>query len=228
VEDPIRRRLLVRRGSDAFGLEEGVLLEALQKRATPRGVERSKGGSGSERLSREGDTPRSAGEGGAEGAPGGGSEAPRRSLSAEALDPAERELAARALTEEGALQAIAQAGGISCFATPELMELIRPWVDAGQPPLPEERDALVEREPLLRGILAVHPVGEAVPLEEQRRTARSLIERLEERRLRTAIQALDRAIREAETTRDGSLDRLVAERRDLASKLHQRSQQTVS
>jgi len=41
---------------------------------------------------------------------------------------------------------------------------------------------------------------------------------------RMGIQVLDQAIREAERSRDeGSLGRLIAERRDLASKLHMRS-----
>ena len=124
--------------------------------------------------------------------------------------------------------AIAAAGGVACFATAELREILAPWIEAGQPPLAEERDRLVADHPLVRGILAVHPVEDAVPLEDQRRTARGLIERLEERRLRATIAALDRAIREAEQRRDDSLERLVAERRDLASKLHQRSQTPVS
>jgi len=149
-------------------------------------------------------------------------------VSAEKIDPAERELAARALTEEGALRAIVEAGGVACFVTEELREILGPWIEAGQPPLGEERDRLIDEHPLVRGILAVHPVEDAVPLDEQQRTARGLIERLEERRLRAAIQTLDRAIREAEQSRDASLDRLVAERRDLASKLHQRSQSPVS
>ncbi|HSQ60396.1 MAG TPA: DNA primase [Acidobacteriota bacterium] len=237
IEDPIRRRLLVRRGSEAFGLEEGVLLEALGRRKSGRAPARSSqsqpGGAGAAPTGGErrtgGDRRGHAEPGEGAGAPEGAEGAPARPVvTAESLDPAERELAARALTEEGAIGAIAEAGGVACFPTAELRELLKPWVESGQPPLPEERDRLLSEEPLVRGILAVHPVEDAVALEEQRRTARGLIERLEERRLRAAIQALDRAIREAETRRDGSLDRLVAERRDLASKLHQRSSGTVS
>lgn len=226
VEDPIRRRLLVRRGAEAFGLEEGVLLEAAAKGMSGAGLK-------SPRPAR----PAEGAPGGAakppdgvpNGAPEGGAAASERpAVTAEKLDPAERELAARALTEEGALRAILEAGGIACFVTPELREILAPWIEAGQPPLGGERDRLVDEHPLVRGILAVHPVEDAVPLDEQQRTARGLIERLEERRLRAAIQVLDRAIREAEQSRDASLGRLVAERRDLASKLHQRSQSPVS
>ena len=217
VEDPIRRRLLVRRGAEAFGLEEGVLLEAAARRGPGAGPKSPKASRPEPRAPESGS------------APGGNAVPPERpAVTAEKLDPAERELAARALTEEGALRAIVEAGGAACFVTPELREILVPWIDAGQPPLGEERDRLVDEHPLVRGILAVHPVEDAVPLDEQQRTARGLIERLEERRLRAAIQTLDRAIREAEQSRDVSLDRLVAERRDLASKLHQRSQSPVS
>jgi uncharacterized membrane protein (DUF106 family) len=60
-------------------------------------------------------------------------------------------------------------------------------------------------------------------LEASRKAARALIERLEERRIRASIQDLDRAIRQAERSHDeGSLTRLVTERRDMASKLHSR------
>lgn len=227
VEDPIRRRLLVRRGAEAFGLEEGVLLEAVAKRTpgagpkSPRPARPAEGGPERGAAKPPGGEPSPAPEGGA-GVP------ERPAVTAEKLDPAERELAARALTEEGALRAIAEAGGVACFATAALREILAPWIEAGQPPLGEERDRLVGEHPLVRGILAVHPVEDAVPLDEQQRTARGLIERLEERRLRSAIQTLDRAIREAEQSRDASLERLVAERRDLASKLHQRSQSPVS
>ncbi|HET9951017.1 MAG TPA: DNA primase [Candidatus Eisenbacteria bacterium] len=222
VEDPIRRRLLVRRASEAFGLEESVLLEAVAKRpsggSAPRGA----------RTAPAPEEGKQAARAGAESAPEPAAATGAPGVRAEALDPAERELAARALTEEGALMAIAAAGGAACFATAELREILAPWIEAGQPPLGEDRDRLVAEHPLVRGILAVHPVEDAVPLEDQRRTARGLIERLEERRLRATIAALDRAIREAEQRRDDSLERLVAERRDLASKLHQRSQTPVS
>jgi DNA primase len=222
VDDPIRRRLLVRRGAEAFGLEEAVLLEAVAKR--PGGSARA-GGAGQATAGR---SPRDAASvagrarGEADGTVASGA-APVAGVTAESLDPAERELAARALTEEGALAALIDAGGVDCFPTEEIRDIVGPWLAAGQPPLGEERDRLIGEHPLVRGILAVHPVEEAVPLEEQRRTARGLIERLEQKRLRSSIATLDRAIREAEQARDESLDGLVAERRDLASKLHQGS-----
>jgi len=224
VEDPIRRRLLLRRGSEVFGLEEGVLLEAVAKRPAGGGARTGSAGRASDGGAA------SAQRGGAAGGAAAAGPAPpdRASVTAETLDPAERELAARALTEEGALMAIAASGGVACFATAELREILAPWIESGQPPLGEDRDRLVGEQSLVRGILAVHPVEDAVPLEDQRRTALGLIERLEERRLRSSIAALDRAIREAEQRRDDSLERLVAERRDLASKLHQRSQSPVS
>lgn len=229
VEDPIRRRLLVRRGAEAFGLEEGVLLEAAAKRTPGSGPKAARGTRPAEGAAEPAGAAGQPGREGASATAGGGdSRHETPAVTAEKLDPAERELAARALTEEGALRAIGEAGGIACFVTPELREILEPWVASGQPPLAEERDRLVDEHPLVRGILAVHPVEDAVPLDEQQRTARGLIERLEERRLRSAIQVLDRAIREAEQSRDASLDRLVAERRDLASKLHQRSQSPVS
>jgi len=219
LEDPIRRRLLVRRGSEAFGLEEGVLLEALERRKSGRAPARPVPASRREPPPAEAAKDR---------APDGQAERVAPPVTVASLDPAERELAARVLTEEGAMRAVVEAGGADCFPTEALRAVIRPWVESGQPPLPEERDRLLADEPLVRGVLAMHPVEEAVPLEEQLRTARGLIERLEERRLRAALAALDRAIREAETSRDGSLERLVAERRDLASKYHQRSTNTVS
>jgi DNA primase len=224
LEDPIRRRLLLRRGSEAFGLEEGVLLEALETRksggAPGRPILANRAGAGSPAAPPAAPRRENAPEGGA-------GPVPPPVVTVEQLDPAERELAARALTEEGAIRAIAEAGGTGCLPTEAVREVLGPWVEAGQPPLPEERDRLLAEEPLVRGILAIHPVEVAAPLEEQLRTARGLIERLEELRLRAALQVLDRAIRAAETARDGSLERLVAERRDLASKYHQRSTSTV-
>lgn len=236
VQDPIRRRLLLRRGSEAFGLEESVFMEALTKRpgrpgGKPAGVVGGAGGgTGGGAHRSAGRANREATEAGAPASEStAASDAPAApGVTAEALDPAERELAARALTEEGALMAIAASGGVGCFTTGEVRELLAPWIAAGQPPLDAERDRLVAEHPLARGILAIHPVQDAVPLEEQRKTAQDLIERLEERRLRAGLAALDRAIRDAEQRRDDSLARLVAERRDLASKLHQRSHSPVS
>jgi uncharacterized membrane protein (DUF106 family) len=79
---------------------------------------------------------------------------------------------------------------------------------------------------LTRELLYEHFPEPGKTPEVSRREARDLIQRLEERRLKAGIQALDQAIREAERSRDeGSLGRLIAERRDLASKLHTRSSQ---
>jgi hypothetical protein len=65
-------------------------------------------------------------------------------------------------------------------------------------------------------------------LELSRRAARGLVQRLEERRIRALLQTLDQAIRVAEKSRDeNSLGRLLAERRDLASKLHSRNHPAV-
>jgi hypothetical protein len=96
-------------------------------------------------------------------------------------------------------------------------------------PLPEEIRALTDLEPLARGLLAELVVEEERTDEMSRRGARELLGRMEERRLRTSIQELDRAIRQAEGAQDSnSLDRLVAERRDLASKLHSRNHPAAS
>jgi hypothetical protein len=73
---------------------------------------------------------------------------------------------------------------------------------------------------LARSLLADHPVEEGNTDETARKVARELLHRIEERRLKASLQELDRAIRLSERSRDGALDRLVAERRDLASKLH--------
>ena len=86
---------------------------------------------------------------------------------------------------------------------------------------------------LARAVLTAHPDPEEPRSDsESRRVARALIERLEERRIRVSIQDLDRAIRQAERSQDakdlGLLGSLVAERRDLASKLHSRSHPAVS
>jgi len=218
VEDPIRRRMLIRRGSIVFGLEEEVLLEALKRR---------RGGSRPPRPREAATRP------GATGASGGSEPAkavtqapagePAQDGPAEPLDPVEQELAARCLTEEGAVLEVASSGGASCFRSRRLQALLQNWITMGRAPLPEESRALVEMDPLARAILADHPVEEGRTDEMARRGARELLQRLQDRRLRASIQELDRAIRQAERARDGSMDRLVAERRDLASKLHTRT-----
>ncbi len=221
VEDPIRRRMLIRRGAVAFGLEESVLLEALAKRRGPRRPAARPGGSGP-RVS--GTAPSTGATPGTELQAGSaGTALPGERL--EDLDPIERELAARCLTEEGAVAEVAARGGVSCFHAKVLQALLGPWIGMARAPLPEEVRALTEMEPLARALLAEHPVEEEGRTDEMsRRGARELLVRLDERRLRATLQELDRAIRLAESSHDsGSLDRLVAERRDLASKLHSRN-----
>jgi len=220
VEDPIRRRMLIRRGSIVFGLEEEVLLEALKRR---------KGGPRAVRPPRpEAASP----AGNAEAAKAAQAAAPVQAqvaepapdAPAEPLDPVEQELAARCLTEEGAVLEVASSGGISCFGSRRLQALLQDWITMGRAPLPEESRALIEMDPLARAILADHPVEDGRTDQMARRGARELLQRIQDRRLRASIQELDRAIRQAERARDaGSMDRLVAERRDLASKLHTRT-----
>jgi len=139
----------------------------------------------------------------------------------EKADPTERELAIRCLTEEGALLEVSAHEGEAAFRTGALRDLIRPWLQRGTPPLPDELRALLEKDSLARALLADQAVEEGRTDDMARRGARELLLRLEERRLKASIQELDRAIRQAERVPDpDSLDRLVAERRDLASKLH--------
>jgi DNA primase len=208
IEDPIRRRLTLRRGAEVFGLEESVLIEAAQG-----------GGRGRKAAAK----PRA-------GAPAPAVPAPTPPdvvvLAAEQAptDPVERELAGRVLTEEGALIEVAAGGGAMCFQSSTLRRLLEPWLAQGRPPREDELRALETDIPLIRELLydLFPDPGKAV--EVSRREARDLIQRLEERRLKASIHALDQAIRDAERSQDeGSLGRLIAERRDLASKLHTRS-----
>jgi hypothetical protein len=136
----------------------------------------------------------------------------------------ESELAARVLTEDGALAEVLENGGESCFRHPGLRRAIQPWLGEGRVPLFGELQDLMSASPMARAVLTDHPVPEeSQTLEASRKAARALIERLEERRIRASIQDLDRAIRQAERSHDeGSLTRLVTERRDMASKLHSR------
>ena len=214
VEDPIRKRMLVRRGSAVFSIEEDVLLEALAKGAGGRR------GVSPRQPSAPGVRPAPAGGIPGAGAPGGQAPPSGTAGWAEA-DPAEKELAARCLTEEGALLEVAAREGEAAFRTRALQDLLRPWLSRGTPPLPDELRSLLESDAVARGLLAEQPVEEGRTDEMARRGARELLQRLEERRLKASIQELDRAIRQAERGQDvGSLERLVAERRDLASKLH--------
>jgi DNA primase len=225
VDDPIRRRLMIRRGAGAFALEEEVLVEALSKRkgrrtapAGPAGRPGPSGGAGWEAR------PARAAAGGAVTSAAAGGAVAVAGEDPASIDPIERELAARCLTEEGAILEVAAAGGAGCFRSSALQGLLRTWLQMGRAPLPEELRSLTDLEPLARALLAEQPLEEGRTDEMSRRGARELLQRLEERRLKASIQELDRAIRRAEGEQDlGSLDRLVAERRDLASKLHSRN-----
>lgn len=228
AEDPIRRRLLVRRGAEAFSLEERVLLEALDRKGG-REWAPWKTPSASATAPPEPARPAKATQDGPEGPPAGSPAAPGEPGWI-APDPVESELAALVLTEEGALAEVADWGGADCFRHEGLKVLLRPWLAEARVPGKLEAGDLMNESGLARMILTAHPLPEEPMSDsESRREARALIERLEERRLRGSIQDLDRAIRQAEQSRDeGSLGRLVAERRDLASKLHSRSHPAVS
>jgi DNA primase len=214
MEDPVRRRLMVRRGAVAFGVEEDVLLEALGRRKgvgrrplQPRqtGIQGATSGDPAPTARADANNPLPRGD-----VP----EAP------EVIDPIERELAARCLTEDGAILEVAQSGGASCFRSKNLRALLSDWLTMGRAPLPDELKALESLDGLARSLMANHPVEEEATDETSRKMARELIRRLEERRIKASLQELDRAIRQAERSSAGDLDRLVAERRDLASKLH--------
>lgn len=232
VEDPIRRRLMLRRGAVAFALEEEVLLEALSKRRAPRRASPGTGIKGAVVAGGGGAAARPSEPRGAV-APGGESKrthaTPELGETFEAIDPIERELATRCLTEEGAIAEVVARGGSSCFWNKGLQAMLRAWIEMERAPLPEELRALTEMDILARSLMAEHPVEEGRTDEDSRRGARDLLQRLDERRLRASIRTLDLAIRQAERTQDlGSLDRLVAERRDLASKLHTKSHAAIS
>lgn len=230
VEDPIRKRMMIRRGAVVFGLEEDMFVEAVSKRKAGRPAARRAGGTrsieaGSPPGRRPGETTRDSTE--SKSVPAGPGAIMEESVGS--LDPIERELAARCLTEEGAVLEVAARGGVTCFHSKALQGLLRSWLEMARAPLPEEIRALTDLEPLARGLLAELVVEEDRTDEMSRRGARELLGRMEERRLRTSIQELDRAIRQAEGVQDSnSLDRLVAERRDLASKLHSRNHPAAS
>jgi len=226
AEDPIRRRMLVRRGAEAFALEEKVLLEALER----------KGGRVAKKAAAPAPAPDAGGKTGLasaeqpeSGAPAAGPGEPGWI----APDPVESELAALVLTEEGALGEVVAKGGPDCFRHQGLRDLLDAWLAEVRVPGELELLDLMNASGLARAVLTGHPKPEE-PLtdSESRREARALIERLEERRIRASIQDLDRAIRQAERSHDakdlGLLGSLVAERRDLASKLHSRSHPAVS
>jgi len=213
IQDPIRRRLVLRRGSEVFGLEESVLLEAVSGRGRGRKAVKPRA-----EVTAEPETAAAAGA----GAPTGAAE----EAEPPPTDPVERELAGRVLTEEGAFAEVVAQGGAICFRSGALRRLLSPWLSQDRIPREDELRALEAESPLTRELLYEHFPESGKTLEVSRREARDLIQRLEERRLKATIQTLDQAIREAERSRDeGSLGRLIAERRDLASKLHTRSSQ---
>ena len=228
VGDPIRRRMMIRRGSIVFGLEEEVLLEALKgrQRGASERSRRAPAVTTGAPLGASGATIPGGGQPAGASGPTGALDGPLSDADEQPgpLDPIEQELAARCLTEEGAVQEVASSGGASCFRNRKLQALLRDWIIMARAPLPEEARALVAIDPLARAILADHPVEEGRTDEMSRRGARDLLNRLQERRLKASIHELDQAIRQAERSQDsGSVDRLVAERRDLASKLHTRT-----
>jgi DNA primase len=209
VEDPIRRRLMLRRGADVFGLEESVLLEAVQ-------------GKGRARTKKAEAAP---------AAPVAGAEVTAAASEQESApsDPVERELAGRVLTEEGALAELTGRGGAIFFRSRSLRELLEPWLAQGRPPRDEELRDLSAASPVTRELLAeLHPEPGRTH-EASRREARDLIQRIEERRIRAEREALQRAIQQAERGGDKELlARLTAEWRDLASELHTRTQHAMS
>ena len=236
VADPIRRQFLLRRGAEVFRMDETVLLEAVRR--TSRGTFGGAGAGGSGRQTGGGRPGQGAGAGGAATGPAGGAPSGSGAVAGQGgggaaaagapLDPVERELACRVLTEEGALVEVSEHGGSMWFQNEGMRTLLQPWLEAGRAPYDDELRALAEESALVRSLLSEHAKLPGRTHEVERREARELMDRLEDRRLRESIRALDQAIRDAERGRDeGSLGRLVAERRDLASKLHARNHSAI-
>lgn len=213
---------MTRRGAAAFGIEEDVLLEAVSRKGS-RGPRRPAAGSGRE----AGGAPARPSAGGSTGSAGAGASpvptpAPQTE-SFDVLDPVERELAARCLLEDGAILEVISSGGANCFGSRTLRALLQDWLTMGRAPLPEELKALESLDPTARGLLAEATFEDGRTDEMARRGARDLLARITERRLRAAKADLDRLIRDAERSGNEALrDRLVAERTELASKLHSR------
>ena len=139
-----------------------------------------------------------------------------------ALDPVERELAARCLLEDGAILEVVSNGGANCFMSRSLRALLQDWLTMGRAPLPEELKALESMDSTARGLLAESALEEGRTDEMSRRGARELLIRLTERRLRKRLAELAQAIKDAERAGNDPLP-LVAERTELASKLHSRN-----
>ncbi|HEY7728430.1 MAG TPA: DNA primase, partial [Candidatus Eisenbacteria bacterium] len=121
VRDPIRRQFLLRRGSEVFRMDETVLLEAV------RGLPRPPASPSAAR-------PSAAAAVEARSARGRSDGVPARADEPEPLDPVERELACRVLTEEGALAEVSERGGTAWFRHEGTRRLLQPWLQAGRPP----------------------------------------------------------------------------------------------
>lgn len=216
IEDPIRRRLILRRGADVFGLEESVLLEAAQG-----------GGRGRKAVKPRAGTPGAAATTPAPAGTISSGDTGRIQASeheSAPSDPVERELAGRVLTEEGAVLEVAAQGGANCFDSGALRRLLNPWITQGRPPREDELRALMAESPLTRQLLSELPPEPGRTVEASRREARDLIQRLEERRLKARKQEIRDAIKRAEQNGDTDLqESLNAEWRDVASKLHTKS-----
>jgi DNA primase len=232
VEDPIRRRFLLRRGADVFGLEETVLLEAVQGRGKGK------------RGARAGGLPAPAPSEGKEGAQAGeksvtGSGAAAVPGASEALpvpsDPIERELAGRALTEEGAFREVIAQGGATCFRSQALQELLRPWIEEGRGPHDDELRALMSESSLARALIAELFPDPEKAIDASRREARELVYRLEERWLRQRKREVHEELIRAERSGDdptrarlsAEWDDVNAKLSDLASKLETRRSQAA-
>jgi len=223
VQDPIRRRLLLRRGSDVFGLEESVLIEAVQGKGRGRRVMAKPAGVAPAAVP--------AAPSGA--APETGSGASEEESSP--TDPVERELAGRVLTEEGALAELIAQGGVICFQHGGLRQLLQPWIEEGHPPRDEELERMMAQSPLTRALLTELFLEPGKAVEVSRREARDLILRLEERRLRARRHEVRERLMTAEKNGDDPLratlsaewDDVNAKLRELASKLETKRSQAA-
>jgi len=232
IEDPIRRRLILRRGADVFGLEEAVLLEAVQGRG------RGKKGAKTQALVTPGPVAgpvsETTGEKSVDGGRAAGVSGASEATTAPS-DPVERELAGRVLTEEGAFLEVVAQGGATCFNSTALQELLRPWFDMGRRPLDEELRELMAQSALTRVLIAELFPDPEKALEASRREARELVYRLEERRLRVRRQEIREELIRAEQEGDDPLraglsaewDRINAKLSDLASKVDMRRSQAA-
>ena len=154
---------------------------------------------------------------------------------ASTADPIERELAGRALTEEGAFQEVIALGGAMCFQSAALQELLRPWLDEGRGPRDDELQDLMAQSPLIRALIAELFPDSGKAVDTSRREARELLYRIEERRLRQRKREVHEALIQAQRSGDDPMQaRLSAEwvdvnakLNDLASKLEMRRSQAA-